>query len=527
MPHIIISNFTKQLGNKVLFNNLNLTLQNGVYGIVGSNGSGKSTFLNALNEVNLGTNTIQLFGMSILFSQLSTIPNQNIAQYLGVDKQLKAFNQIEAGIANDTDFELLNEQWHLPHKVNALLAELGLPEDPFMSCKNLSGGQLARLKLHLCFASDADILLLDEPSNHLDSKGKEWLISSINKFKGLVLIASHDEQVLNCVDNILHFNNNSVQSYPMDYQTFKKHFTSEQVSLLAKIDHEKAAQRKLKKVAQQSLEKAQQRAAQGKKLRASGSQAKVLLDAKKNAADKTKSRLISMQQHRLSDAKEKLANLTTQQSSSKSQHFYLNQAEHHKESTLLTIEDWQCAYLNSSSVSFTVKQTNRIWLKGPNGSGKSTLLKALTDAESTSPFITFKSGDITYLDQHYVWLDRFSSSLDALMTISSNLTEQQARSLLAGVGFKGDKVFSNTLSLSGGEKMKLAMLCVSYAKENALLLLDEPDNHLDIESKAQLAKALSAYQGAFILVSHDNYFVNSLNINMIIDIQVGQTFAVN
>lgn len=527
MPHIIISNFTKQLGNKVLFNNINLTLQNGVYGIVGRNGSGKSTFLNALNEVNKGTNTIQMFGMSMLFSQLSTIPNKSIAQYLGVDKQLKAFNQIVAGIAKDADFELLNEQWHLPHEVNALLADLGIPEDPFMSCKNLSGGQLARLKLHLCFASDAEILLLDEPSNHLDSKGKEWLISSLNKFKGLALIASHDEQVLNCVDNILHFNNNTVHNYPMDYQTFKKQFANKQASILAKIEHEKAAQKKLKKIAQQSLEKAQQRAAQGKKLRASGSQPKMLLDAKKNAADKTKSRLVSMQQHRLSAAKEKLANLTTQQPSSKSQHFYLNQAQNNKESTLLTIENWQCDYLDNPSVSFTVKQSNRIWLKGSNGSGKSTLLKALTDTESTSPFITFKNGDITYLDQHYVWLETYSSSLDALMRISDSLTEQQARTLLAGIGFKADKVYTHTLSLSGGEKMKLAMLCVSYAKENALLLLDEPDNHLDIESKAQLAKALSEYQGAFILVSHDIKFVNSLNINMILDVHVGQAFAVN
>jgi ATPase subunit of ABC transporter with duplicated ATPase domains len=282
----------------------------------------------------------------------------------------------------------------------------------------------------------------------------------------------------------------------------------------------------VQKVVQQSLERAAQRAAKGKKMRAKGSQPKMLLDTKKNAADKTKSRLSAMQDNRLNNIEETLSNLEKQQSVTKAQHIYLNSSELNKDYTLLTVKDWQCKYVNGPCVSFTVKQMSRIWLKGSNGTGKSTLLNTLRASRSDSPNVMYKNCEITYLDQHYSWLDNFSSSLDALMTISDSLTVQQARTLLAGIGFKGDTVFTNTSYLSGGERMKVAMLCTSYAKNNALLLLDEPDNHLDLDSKNQLANALSQYKGAFILVSHDSDFVNAVDINTIVDINLIEPIVV-
>lgn len=526
MPHIIISNLTKHLGNKTLFNNINLRLKTGIYGLVGRNGTGKSTFLRALVDHKLSSESIKVSGKCQFFSQLLAIPKVTVAEYLGVDKQLKAFARIEAGSTKVSDFELLQEQWHLRHEINQLLKDLGLPQNPFMRCVDLSGGQLTRLKLHVLLTDEQSILLLDEPSNHLDAMAKQWLITRVKAFRGLVLIASHDQPLLDCADHILHFNNHTITPYAMNYERFQGVFAQQQAALGIKIETQKAEHKKVQKVVQQSLERAAQRAAKGKKIRAKGSQPKMLLDAKKNAADKTKSRLTAMQDNRLKNIKETLSNLEKQQSVTKAQHIYLNSSELNKDYTLLTVKDWQCKYVNGPCVSFTVKQMSRIWLKGSNGTGKSTLLNTLRASRSDSPNVMYKNCEITYLDQHYSWLDNFSSSLDALMTISDSLTVQQARTLLAGIGFKGDTVFTNTSYLSGGERMKVAMLCTSYAKNNALLLLDEPDNHLDLDSKNQLANALSQYKGAFILVSHDSDFVNAVDINTIVDINLIEPIVV-
>ena len=117
------------------------------------------------------------------------------------------------------------------------------------------------------------------------------------------------------------------------------------------------------------------------------------------------------------------------------------------------------------------------------------------------------------MDQHFGLLDTNDTIFDSLMTHSFELTESDARTLLAGIGFSRDSVYRKVAHLSGGEKMKLAMLIVSHKQGSPLLLLDEPDNHLDIDSKQILASALREYRGAFILVSHDVDFVEEVGFS--------------
>lgn len=151
-------------------------------------------------------------------------------------------------------------------------------------------------------------------------------------------------------------------------------------------------------------------------------------------------------------------------------------------------------------------------MKGENGSGKSTLLNVLLGKAILDDGEIQVNTSFYYLDQHFTLIYVQSSVLDNVLTLCPNVLETDARVLLAGIGFRKDSVYRLVDHLSGGEKMKLAMLVVSHQERQPLLLLDEPDNHLDIESKFLLAETLSSYNGAYILVSHDKSFVKKCGL---------------
>lgn len=520
MPHISISNFSYSVAQKHILKNVSLQLARGVYGLVGNNGSGKSTLINAIAKLDGCNNTIKVTGKTAIFSQLNAMPNCSVAGYLGIADKLNALSRINAGSIDVNDYQTLQDDWHCERDTITLLTTLALPKDPFISCNKLSYGQLARLMLHRCFNSDADIILLDEPTNHLDLNARRWLSGQITAFRGIVVMASHDENLLDHSTRTLHVINGTVNEYGVGYHEFKAQFNAEQKALRAKQEHIKREQTQFKRIAQLSLEKAHQRAAQGKQKRASGSQPKVLLDSKKDAASKSHSRQVKLQKARIDTSNKMLRAVCDDQVLNESVTFHIADINTHKNKVVVNINNWKCEFNHHPPLNATIKQTSRVWLQGRNGSGKSTLLKNIANLSKANLAVN-SNCDVIYLEQNCRWLDQYSDVLTAIMALTTQISEQTARTLLASTGFRGDSVFLPVESLSGGEKMKLAMLCVSRAKKDALLLLDEPDNHLDIAAKTALAISLKNYPGAFILVSHDTQFVEQVGVNMRLDINSG------
>lgn len=163
-------------------------------------------------------------------------------------------------------------------------------------------------------------------------------------------------------------------------------------------------------------------------------------------------------------------------------------------------------------ITLQVYATDKVHLMGKNGSGKSTLLKTILGKQLLRQGELQLNTPLHYLDQHFGVICPNLSILDNLIQHCEGMKESDARTLLAGIGFRRDSVFKSGSTLSGGEKMKLAMLIVSHQRTQPLLLLDEPDNHLDLDSKMMLAQALNGYRGGFILVSHDQEFANGSGI---------------
>ncbi|CAH7477254.1 Elongation factor 3 [Vibrio chagasii] len=518
MPTILANNLSFQLDTgEWLFQDVTFNLNSRLTGLVGRNGAGKSLLLSLLTgQVQPTSGSVSRQGSIGFYSQLpselldSTI---SIADFLGITNKLNALRAIEQGSCEHQHFDIVGDDWDLQDNIQRLLANLKITSELTTPCNTLSGGQLALLQLHQLFTSDHTILILDEPSNHLDSDGRSWLIEQCQQFEGKILMVSHDRSLLRHMEGIYHLNSLGLRFYTGNYDDYFKQMSSQSEALDKQIAHHQSERRRLERQAQANKEKAQQREAQGNRLRKSGSQPKILLDAMKDKAGRTQAASATSQNNLKEQNQDKLQSLKEQKEQLKPQALYLQQSNSKKKNALLTVEDCRLEYGSGTAINFSLSQGERCYLSGANGCGKSTLLKAIHNEHSHYTGTIKRLGSTVYLDQHFGLLDTHNTMFDSLMTHSDGLTESDTRTLLAGIGFRRDTVYRKVAHLSGGEKMKLAMLIVSHKQDSPLLLLDEPDNHLDIDSKQILASALREYQGAFILVSHDLDFVEEVGVS--------------
>ena len=518
MPALIAHQLAFQLDTgEPLFQSLNFSLNEPLTGLVGRNGVGKSVLLSLLlGHLSPTQGAVSRQGKLGHYSQQPSELLEgtlSVADFLGLSDKLAALKAIEQGSCSSHYFDIIADDWEVGSRTQNLLSELGLPDSPEALCRDLSGGQLALLQLYKLFNAEVDILLLDEPSNHLDAKGRQWLIRQLKQFSGKVLLVSHDRELLRYVDGIYHLTSLGMQYYQGNYDDFYSQHSLKENALDRQITQLKTEQKKIERQQQASREKAQQRKAQGVRLRKSGSQPKILLDAMKNKAEQSQSAAAINQQNQLRRNQQQLTALQQQQEAIKPRRLHLAEFGQAKKASVLRIEGYALSYGCTEPVHLLLAQSERCYLSGPNGCGKSTLLKAIHHfAPKTSQTLSVNT-HTAYLDQHFSLLSVDSTMLECLMDYCDGLSESDARTMLAGIGFRRDSVYRRVVHLSGGEKMKLAILMVSHLPEQPLLLLDEPDNHLDIDAKQQLAEALNQYRGAFILVSHDRDFAEAIQFD--------------
>lgn len=510
MPVLQAHNISHQFDNgEILFQQLSCSMIKNRIGLVGRNGLGKSIFAAILSgEKTPSSGTVTLpKSFSVYRQQPSQLLSGelSIAQFLGKEQVLEAIKQVESGDCSQHWFDVIGEQWGLPILLTQQLTEMGLPPDADFPCTQLSGGQLARLQLWQLFESEVELLILDEPSNHLDADAKQWLLESMRAFKGAILLISHDRVLLREMEEIWELSGLGLQVFggSFDFYTEQKRTELQAVDRqLASVDKQR---KKLEMQAQRNREKADQRAAQGIKLRKDGSQPKILLDGKKDKATARASNRNKNEQRRQAHLLDKEQLLKTRKEQLKGQKLHLE----HNPSRLrkvISMFEGVLPFGLTQPISLQVYANDKIHLTGNNGSGKSTLLKTLLGEISLQQGELQLNTPLYYLDQNFGVIRAKLSILDNLIQLCRGIKESDARTLLAGIGFRRDSVFRLGSMLSGGEKMKLAMLIVSHQPEQPLLLLDEPDNHLDLDSKIMLAQALCDYRGGFILVSHDHDF---------------------
>lgn len=500
---------------KILFENINFSMNSNRIGLLGRNGIGKSLLISLITGARKPTKGH--VNLTVSVAEYEQHPSEilndyrTVAQYLGLEPVLLAIERIAAGECSPELFDQVGDHWRVDKQLRTQLVALGLPPDIHLSCSRLSGGQLTRLRLWRLFSSRTGMLVLDEPSNHLDIDGKCWLLNEIRQFAGHILLVSHDRFLLREMEEIWELSQLGLTRYGGNYDVYERE-KSLAVSAVDRQLNELSQQKKrLMKQIQNNREKAEKRAAQGNRVRKAGGQSKLLLDYQKNSAEASVSARRKQDAAQVDQLVNRNATLHRKQEALKAQTLALPKLMPAK-GKLLTVSRLRLPYGCVQEISFQLSGSDKLHVQGGNGCGKSSLLKVIAGIMQPLAGEVRRGVHISYLDQDYASLNGNSSVLDHFLDACPDISETAARTRLAGAGLGTDVVFRNVNQLSGGEKMKLAVLIVGYQSGTQLLLLDEPDNHLDLDGKQVLADALKQYQGAFIMVSHDDDFVKDCGV---------------
>ena len=516
--------FLNKTPNQSTFQKLQFNLtQQQISACTGRNGLGKSLLIQVLHFQH--TSMLPYSGEILwqlphaYLAQLKRVDENTIAGALGITEMHQAFMRIEAGTASFKDFDLTENQWHLPAQWSAQLTQAKLPDNLNFPVELLSEGQKTKLALCALFLKPDHYLLLDEPSNHLDAESRTWLINSLKAHPAGAFIISHDRALLNQAHHIYALNEYGLQHVSGNYDDYVQQHELQYGALERQTIKQKRELKQLKAKQHETLMKAQKRQRSGKQLRSSNSQAPILLDFKKEQAGQSLSGMQKQQQKQMEEKQMLLHAAQNELEHFKQQQFGF---QHHavKTGEILRIDHLPLPFGTEIPLCFSLKAGDKIHLQGRNGSGKSTLLKLLKQQAQAANLHVHLAVKPMYLDQNFSNLQPEYSVLDNLSLFNPKLPASEWRNQLGQLRIRGDRPEQPLSRLSGGEKLKTALLGLNYWPENIeLLLLDEPENHLDIESRELLAQAIAQYTGAVILVSHDTDFVTQCGIDMHWDIE--------
>lgn len=489
---------TLRRGTKVLLDSAEFVIHPGErVGIVGKNGAGKSTLFALLqDELDQDAGSLTMpETWRIASVRQEVVSSQQPAREFVIDgdTHLRAL-QAERAQLDEHDGTKIAElesalieadAWSAPSRAEQLLAGLGFKPDQWMNPVNsFSGGWQMRLALARALMAPSELLLLDEPTNHLDLDAMLWLEKWLTAYQGTVILISHDTEFLDAVAKvILHFDQCKLVRYKGGYEDF----------LTQRAERLKQAQIAIDRQSRESA-------------RLQG-----FIDrfkAKASKAKQAQSRVKALARM------EKLAPL--QMESGISIHI---PSPPNMPDPLLVLEKVSTGYTNEkgdsktilSDVTLMVRGGARIGVLGVNGAGKSTLIKTI--AQELSPlagqYKPAKGMEVGYFAQQQLdMLDHDATPLQHLARIAPDTREQEMRNYLGGFGFGGDTVNSKVAPFSGGEKARLALSLIVWQKPN-LLLLDEPSNHLDVDTREALATALAEFNGSMLMVSHDRHLLRT------------------
>jgi len=519
MVLLSMQNVTKSFGLNVVLKNINLTLKEGQkMGLVGVNGSGKSTLLKLItgemhpDAPNPDPGTISLMrGATVgLLTQFADIDSElsvveELSKVFEPLRQMEArLRELEVQMAEQHDdadtFDRLSREYarlterfedaggyEWPSRIQGVLAGLGFAKErQHQSANLLSGGEKTRLCLARILLMQPDLLMLDEPTNHLDLAATQWLEDTLKKYKGSVIVISHDRYFLNSVcDCMAELSMTRLTQYEGNYDAFT-------------VQRRMNLERQLKEYAMQQKEIARQQAIidryrmynREKSIKAAESREKRLekMERVERPVDEQKVRFSFEARRRTGEDVMLVENLSKGfDGRTLFKNFFLH-----------------------------LRAGDRVAIIGPNGIGKTTLLRIIMNqlAPDTGSIRFGANVDVGYYDQHQAGLHPNKDVMNELWDEFPRLEPDQVRGVLALFLFTGDDVFQPVSTLSGGERGRVALAKLMLRKDN-VLLLDEPTNHLDMDSREVLEGALEDFTGTILAVSHDRYFINRVATKVI------------
>ena len=500
-----------------LFTGLDLSFGPERTGLVGRNGVGKSTLLKLIaGETSPRAGSVRVDGRIGRLAQLVQVdPQASIADLFGVADALALLRRAVAGTASAE--ELADVDWTLEDRLAAALAHTDLHADADTPLVRLSGGQRTRASLAAAVFGDPDFLLLDEPTNNLDRAGRQAVIDLLAGWRSGAIIVSHDRELLDHVDAIVELTSLGAARYGGNWSAYQARKATELAAARHDLAHAEKQLAEAGRKAQLATERSDRRAAAGARRGARGDLPRILIGGRKSNAEASRGsgvRLADRQQAQASKAAtEARSRLEILQGLS----VKLPSTGLPASRQVLRLDDVTAGYDGGAPVirdlSFAMTGPERVALTGANGSGKTTLLKLVTGALQPLTGQVSVFVELAMLDQGVDLLDPGASLRDNFLRLNPGAGENACRAALAGFQFRADAALQLAGALSGGQLLRAGLACVLGGPQPpSLLILDEPTNHLDVESVEAVERGLLAYDGALLVVSHDERFLDDIGI---------------
>jgi ATPase subunit of ABC transporter with duplicated ATPase domains len=502
---------------RALFSNLDLSFDANRAGLVGRNGVGKTTLLKLVaGELPIQSGTVSVNGtLGVLRQVVQPQPDETVADLFGVAEAIGLLRRANDGQASVE--ELAVADWTLEARMMSALGRLGVDASPQTPVLSLSGGQRTRAALAALIFAEPDFILLDEPTNNLDRDGRAAVIELLGAWRSGAIVVSHDRELLDTMDSIVELSTLGARRYGGNWT----HYRERKAAELANAWQDLAtAEKHVAEVAQSTQATVERKARKdrvGQRKADKGGIPRIQLGGLKERSENTSGENARRAERKRSQALAEAAAARERIEILQPLSVALAPTGLPSSRTVLRIDRASAGYEADrpviSDFSLTITGPEHVALTGPNGSGKTTVLALVTGQLLPWTGTVQAVVDFAMLDQRVGLLDPSASIRDNFRRLNPDADENACRAALARFMFRADAALQLLASLSGGQMLRAGLACVlGGPRPPSLLILDEPTNHLDLDSIQAIETGLCAYDGALLVVSHDEAFLGAIGI---------------
>ncbi|MCP3447000.1 ABC-F family ATP-binding cassette domain-containing protein [Bradyrhizobium sp. CCGUVB14] len=505
-----------------LLSNIDLTFGSERAGLVGRNGVGKTTLFAAITGEHLPQSgrLIANATVGLLRQDAQLRAGATVVDLFGARAALDLLRRAERGEASAED--VADVDWTLETRLASALARVGFDIAADTELDRLSGGQVTRVRLAALLFTEPDFLLLDEPTNNLDRDGRRAVIDLLAAWRGGAIVVSHDRALLETMDAIVELTSLGATRYGGNWSSYRVQKAVE----LAAVRHDLAhAEKHLSEIdgkAQEAVERKARKDSGGMAKRAKGDMPRILAGARRDRSEDSGGKTAQITERRRAEALDAVDTARRRIEILQPLSVKLPSTQLPAGREVVWLDRVSAGYQPERPIlrdlSLTIVGPERVAIIGPNGSGKTTLLKLIAGELPSSSGAVRVRPDFALFDQKVSLLDPAVSILDNFARLNPRAGANECHAALARFMFRADAALQIAGSLSGGQLFRAGLACVlGGSAPPSLLILDEPTNHLDLESIEAVEAGLRAYDGALLVVSHDEAFLQAIGITRRLD----------